>query len=326
MKKNRVESMQGIPLLLICAIIYTVTFWLYRLPVSAALYPTILCGFMLSVVCGIRYVKYRKKRKTMEYLRAIPDDILKSLSVYQNADDLAYQELLKQVMELRGREQEELQKNLTDSMDYYTAWVHQIKTPIAAMRLRLEQEDSSFSRGISEDLLRIEQYVEMVLTYQRLCSDSTDYVFRETDLNGVVRAAVRKFAAQFIGKGIRLNLQVPEQKVLTDEKWLSFVLEQILSNALKYTPEGSVTICWKEEGILCIRDTGIGIAPEDLPRIFEKGYTGYNGRLEKRASGLGLFLSKKICDNLGTGITASSVAGEGTEVCLIFDQKKYRFE
>ena len=107
--------------------------------------------------------------------------------------------------------------------------------------------------------------------------------------------------------------------MVSDEKWLSFVMEQLLSNALKYTQQGSVTIEMRGSDTLCIRDTGIGIAAEDLPRIFEKGYTGYNGRMDKRASGLGLYLCKRICDNLGIKITAESVLGEGTSFYLKFD-------
>ena len=178
---------------------------------------------------------------------------------------------------------------------------------------------------MGEELQRIEQYAEMALTYQRMDSVDTDYVFRSCDLDKLVRGAIRRFAAQFIRKGIKLEYTPMEVQVVTDEKWLSFVIEQLLSNALKYTPSGTVAVGW-EQGQLCIRDTGIGIAPEDLPRIFEKGYTGQNGRADKRASGLGLYLCSRICRNLGVGLTVKSTSGVGTTLLLDFTQYPLRVE
>ena len=182
------------------------------------------------------------------------------------------------------------------------------------------------ARTLLEDLFRIEQYVEMVLTYMRLGSDSTDYVFRECELDGVIKGCLRKFASQFIGRSLRLSYEGTEQTVVTDEKWLAFVLEQLLSNALKYTTQGGITITVSEGSVIAIQDTGFGIAAEDLPRIFEKGYTGYRGREDKRASGIGLFLCKKICDNLGVKIWAESKIGEGTTMFLDLSQKKMTHE
>lgn len=169
-------------------------------------------------------------------------------------------------------------------------------------------------RELSEELGRIEQYVEMVLCYLRLDSDTTDYIIREYDLDGIVKQAVKKFASGFIGRKISLNYQPLCCTVLTDEKWLLFVIERVLSNALKYTRHGSVTINLEEPRTLCVTDTGIGIAPEDLPRIFEKGYTGYNGRADKKASGIGLYLCRRICKNLGHKITAAPAKGGGTTI------------
>ena len=167
-----------------------------------------------------------------------------------------------------------------------------------------------------EELQRIEQYVEMVLTYLRLDAGSTDYVIKEYSLDDIVRQAVRKYAAQFIRKKIRLVYEPLNVTVLTDEKWLLFVVEQLLSNALKYTRSGSVSITLEQPKTLCITDTGIGIAPEDVPRIFEKGYTGYNGRQDKRSSGIGLYLCRRICHNLHHGISIRSAVGKGTAVLL----------
>ncbi|MDE5892183.1 MAG: sensor histidine kinase, partial [Acetatifactor sp.] len=200
-----------------------------------------------------------------------------------------YREMVKQLLLEQRRRQDIMQIRHQDTVDYYTTWVHQIKTPIAAMGLILQQEDTEDSRRLSEELQRIEQYVDMVLTYLRLGSRDTDYVFAQVDLDRLLRGCIKKYAGQFIRRHLILNYQSVDCRVLTDEKWLAFVVEQVLSNALKYTREGSVSIYLEPPCILCIRDTGIGIASEDLPRIFEKGYTGYNGRSDKKATGLGLY-------------------------------------
>ena len=220
-----------------------------------------------------------------------------------------------------------MNRRYEEMIDYYTAWVHQIKTPIASMRLTFQNEDSALSRKAAGDLFRIEQYVEMVLVFLRLDSESTDYVFREYDVDGMIRQAVRRFSSQFIDKKLRLVYEPVRLSVITDEKWLLFVLEQVLSNAVKYTPSGGcVTIDLEAPATLCVRDTGIGIAPEDLPRIFEKGYTGRNGRSDKRASGLGLYLCRRICGQLGHRITANSSPDSGTVIRIRLDQKKLDVE
>ena len=211
-------------------------------------------------------------------------------------------------------------------MDYYTLWAHQIKTPIASMSLRLQEEDTAQSRALLSDLGRIERYVSMVLTYLRLEGSSTDYVIRKTDLDSVLRPVFKQFAGEFISRKLKLDYTPVNVNVLTDEKWLSFVVEQLLSNALKYTPKGSVSVYLEEPSVLCIRDTGIGIAPEDLPRVFERSYTGLTGRADKRASGLGLSLCKRVCDNLGHGITIESVPGQGTTVRVDLGTRKVNIE
>ncbi len=307
---------------LACACIYFVTFALYHFPLEAVLYPTVFCVLLLTGTFLYEYRKYRIKHEELMLLQNLPDYLMESLKKYQKQDDQDYVELIRLVMERAGEERLEHQKKMTDSIDYYTTWVHQIKTPIASMRLRLQAEDSQTARALLEDLFRIEQYVEMVLTYLRLGSDSTDYVFRECELDGVIKGCLRKFASQFIGRSLSLSYEGTEQTVVTDEKWLAFVLEQLLSNALKYTTKGGITITVSEGSVIAIQDTGFGIAPEDLPRIFEKGYTGYRGREDKHASGIGLFLCKKICDNLGVKIWAESKLGEGTTMYLDLSQKK----
>lgn len=211
-------------------------------------------------------------------------------------------------------------------MEYYTVWAHQIKTPIASMKLSLQGQDSEFARKLSADLLRIEQYVDMVLVYLRLDSESTDYVFRRCSTDALIKRSVRKFASDFIERKLWLKYEAEDTVIVTDEKWLGFIIGQLISNALKYTKEGGITIYFREPKILVIEDTGIGIAAEDLPRIFEKGYTGYNGRTGGNASGIGLYLCKRICENLRIGIRAESVVGKGTKMILDLNQYELKDE
>lgn len=169
---------------------------------------------------------------------------------------------------------------------------------------------------LTAELGRIEQYVDMVLTYLRLEEGGSDYVIRPCSVDEVVRAAVRRFAGEFIDRRIRLDYEPVQWETVTDGKWLTFVVEQLLSNALKYTgQEGAIRI-YRQGDELCIADTGMGIAPEDLPRVFQMGYTGENGRLDRRSSGIGLYLCRRICGNLRHGIRMESVPGKGTTVYL----------
>ena len=158
--------------------------------------------------------------------------------------------------------------------------------------------------------------MEMALNWMRLGSDSKDFLFREYALDGIIRQAIRKYAPQFIRRRIRLVYEPAEGKVLTDEKWLLFIIEQLLSNAVKYTQQGSVSIRVVPEKVLEIEDTGIGIAPEDVPRIFEKGFTGYNGRADKKSTGLGLYLCRLTAEKLSHKISVESQVGVGTKVSI----------
>lgn len=312
-------------LLACCVLVFAVSFLLYHLPLAAVLYPSALCAALVLGWFLADYRKQREKKKRLTHLASLPDDLTGRLEEAPGSLEEAYETIIRNLSQREQDFRREQQRREADRADYYTTWVHQIKTPIASMYLSLENEDSPLSRSLGEELQRIEQYVQMVLTYQRLDSVDTDYVFRECPMDPLVKGALRKFAAQFIRKGIRLDYTPTQKSVVTDEKWLSFVVEQLLSNALKYTPQGTVSI-YLEDGSLCIRDTGIGIAPEDLPRIFERGYTGCNGRSDKKASGLGLYLCRRICSNLGHNLTAESTPGVGTLMKLDLNQTRGRFE
>lgn len=301
----------------LCALfccIFALTFWLYGLPVQAVLYPAALCAVL--ALAALLW-DFRRTRETLRQLACI--ETAEELPALPETGRLAegeYQRIVRSLVREQAELRSEAKRQYNDMVDYYTIWAHQIKTPMAAMELTLQNEDTSLSRRLRGELTRMEQYVEMVLVFLRLGSDSTDYVLRSCDLDSIVRACVRRFSGEFIGRRLQLNYEPLRTTVLTDEKWLGFVVEQLLSNALKYTPSGGITITMERPGILCIRDTGIGIAPEDLPRIFEKGYTGTHGRSDKKASGIGLYLCRRICTNLGHKIWAESAPDVGTAIYL----------
>lgn len=319
-------KLRGLLFLVVCLGVCALVFGLYHLPLAAVGYAAALCAALALVWLVVDVWDYRRRHQCLEALATEITVTLEHLPRPRNTLEADYQALLR-TLDAQRREQEgRLSSQYRDMMEYYTIWAHQIKTPIAAMGLLLQEEDSPRSRALGEELQRIQQYVQMVLGYLRLDSESTDFVLRRCDLDAVVRQAVRSYAGSFIRKKIALDYQPFHIQVLTDEKWLRFVIEQVLSNALKYTRSGKVTISLEGEATLVIADTGIGIAPEDLPRVFERGFTGCNGRVDQRSSGIGLYLCRRILKQLGHGIRITSAPGQGTRVCLDLEQHPLEVE
>ena len=306
--------------LVLFAAVFSVSFVLYRLPLKAVLYPAALCAVFGLVFAVADFFQKARKHAQLSEIKKLPAAMISSLPSVQSIEDGDYQAVIRALQDEIAALGSSTAARYQDLTEYYTVWVHQIKTPITSMRLTLQNEDTPLSRKLNADLFQIEQYVEMVLAFMRLDASGSDYVFRSCGLDAVVKQSVAKFASEFIDRKISLFYEPIQGSVVTDEKWLSFVIEQLLSNALKYTRRGAIRIYLQEPLTLCIEDTGIGIAPEDLPRVFEKGYTGCNGRSDKKASGLGLYLCKRICGNLGAGIRVASEPGRGTTVYLDLEQ------
>lgn len=309
------------------AAIFVVCFVLYRLPLAAVLYPTGLALLLGAVAMAADVRRVREKHRVLEHLARLGSEEIASLPAAESVTEADYQAVIEALRRENAALAATSARRMEDMVDYYSTWAHQIKTPIAAMKLRLQNEDSDLGRQLSAELLRVEQYADMVMAYLRLDSASSDYVFRARRVDDIVRPAIRRFAPQFIARHIRVEYAPAEQTVVTDEKWLGFVVEQLLSNALKYSPDGTaVRVFMREDQTLCIADEGIGIAPEDLPRVFEKGYTGTNGRLDSRASGIGLYLCRRICEALGIAIALDSAPGKGTTVMLNLRQRNMKIE
>lgn len=318
------KNMMGLSFLFV--VIHVVIFALYDLPLAAMAYPVGLCLVIGLIALALDFRNIYHRHQTLSMVQSMANAMDFSMPKEEGILDADYQAIIRLLCQEQSDRAHDMNCKYQDMIDYYTVWAHQIKTPIASMHLHLQTEDTPLVRQLSSDLMRIEQYVEMVLMFLRLDADSTDYVIREYDLDTIVRRSVRKFAGEFIARKLKLVYAPVDATVITDEKWLSFVIEQVLSNALKYTPGGSITISLEAPKTLCIQDTGIGIAAEDLPRIFEKGYTGYNGRSDQKASGIGLYLCRRICKNLGHSISAASAPDEGTVICIDLAQKRLEVE
>ncbi|SHK14746.1 sensor histidine kinase [Desulforamulus aeronauticus] len=323
---------KGILLYCIFAGVFALVFYLYHLPVEAVLYAVLLCVVLVLPVLTVDFHRHYQRYRVLRDLQKQITFSLEGLPEPKGLLEQEYQELIAAVYRDKIGLVSQADNERSDLVDYYTLWAHQIKTPIAAMGLLLQsspsaEDDRSTAQSMEHnselamELFKIEQYVEMVLQYLRLESPSSDFVLKRYSLDVLVRQAVHKYAKMFIRRKISLDFSELNCDVLTDEKWLLFVIEQILSNALKYTREGKISI-YMERGsakTLVIADTGIGIAGEDLPRVFEKGFTGYNGRRHKKSTGIGLYLCKRILTKLSHTIVIEAESGKGTKVKLGLD-------
>ena len=301
--------------------IMAMVLWLYNCPDEPVLYGSLLCMALFAGAFVYGYFRFRSKAQVLSQIaKSIPLD-LEKLPLPQDNNEAALQQMIHELNRMRMEAEEARMTSYREMADYYTMWVHQIKTPIAALRLLLGEQPQENKTALAE-VFRVEEYVEMVLGYLRSEDMSSDMKFSECDLDKIIREQIHKYASVFIGK--KLDYERTQEKVLTDPKWLGFVIGQCISNALKYTKTGEIRIYLSESRphTLVIEDTGAGISAEDLPRIFEKGFTGYNGRTETRSSGIGLYLSRKIMKRLDHGISVESEPGKGTRVYLSLGRRR----
>lgn len=313
---------------LIFSFIFMLIFYLYGIPIKIYGYAFILCFAVGFVMTTISYWKYRSKHIALAGLFSRITVECNDLPPAGSLPEADYQEILIKLFHDTAQEKEQEERSKKDMMDYYTLWAHQIKTPITAMRLLIQVEDNTRNQSLLQQLLKIERYVDMVLQYLRMENMSSDLKLQEYKILDLVRKAVKQDSSVFIYRKIPFELKEMDDTVITDEKWMVFVIEQILSNALKYTNEGKISVYMdpNERETLIIEDTGIGIKEEDLPRIFENGFTGYNGRMGKKSTGIGLYLCKKILDRLGHSIKVSSKVGQGTRIAINLYREQLKTE
>lgn len=338
------ENIRWLAVILCIALTAAVTMLLNGIPFFEIAYGLLLCLFLTAVAIAVGYSRHYNSFRQLEQMQknitVVPDDMKNPEYMYerqyQNCIAILAEENKHIRNEMRGRQQ--------DMAEYYSMWVHQIKTPIAALKLLIDEDIGAYieSDNIEEndtcvtnerqkqnELFRIEQYVDMALQYTRLGAETNDFVIESVLLDEVIKCSIHKYAKQFIHKKLRLNYEPQDIVAVTDKKWLGFVIDQLLSNSIKYTKQGGITI--KVERIataleessdnianIIIEDTGIGISSEDLPRICEKGYTGYNGHADKYSTGIGLYLCKAILDKLGHQLSITSEIGKGTKVEITY--------
>ncbi len=280
-------------------------------------YACILISFIFVCVLLGDGARYRRSRRRLRQLhmrtellpRELPDPI----------DGLTgdYDAIIRALTQENERLKTESIRQQEEQKEYYTLWVHQIKTPISAMRLLLDHKDDEGARLLKQELFKVDQYADLALKFVKLGDIASDLVIERCDLNEIARAAVKKYSLLFVYSKLTAQIDPLTKDIPCDRMWLEFILCQLLSNSVKYTHTGGVRI-YMDKNALVVEDTGIGIRKEDLPRIFEKGYTGYNGRMDTRASGIGLYLVKRAADALGIRVDVSSVLGKGTRVVLHF--------
>lgn len=291
--------------------------FLYGALRDAMAYCIFLQAFILLAFLLLGFVRFRRRLKAVRDFENALFDSDASLPPPTDALEAQYQALLSLARARYDERRRADERAENERLDYYTLWVHQIKTPISAMRLLLDGRDDDAL--LKQELFKVERYADLALEYARMRELSSDLTVDRCDLRALVKGAVKKYALLFVYQKLKVTIEPFDQIVLSDEKWLVFILEQLLSNAVKYTKEGGVTFAWRD-GCLIIADTGVGIRAEDVPRVFEKGFTGYNGRVDRRASGIGLYLTKRVCDALSIKITLKSRLGHGTTVTLHFPE------
>ena len=298
------------------AAIFAVIFYLYGLSVEPVLYAAGLCALAGA---GMLAAGYRRHLTAERERRAALESLPYRTQPLPEAHTPAEADFRAMAERMTGAYRTQLtagQRARQANLDWFTAWVHQIKTPIAVMHMTLQAEDTPEHRALEGELFRVRQYADMALNYLRLDEGGSDLAIGPCELDGVIRQAVRKYAPLFVMKRLRLTYEGTDERAVTDEKWLAFILEQLLDNAVKYTPAGGVTVAVEPGPVVRVSDTGIGIAPSDLPRIFEKGFTGYNGRADKTATGLGLYLCRRAAEKLRHRLWAESEPGKGSAFFL----------
>ncbi len=284
------------------------------------------------------YLRYRERYGELQRL-LMAEERADGMPMTASSIEQAYQQIIAAQEAEKKALVTQLDEQQQNTADYYTMWTHQIKVPLSAMDLLLQNVDpvvtgsgvagsdakTQIARQLREEVFKTGQYVDMALHFARMDSISADLSFARLDVDELVKKALKKFWLLFSGAGVNLQLEACHTYVVTDGKWFSFVAEQVISNALKYTKEGAISIYGADEtgrhvkdacSYLVIEDTGIGIEESDLPRIFERGFTGYNGRMENKSTGIGLYLCRQIMDRLGLSIRVESKLGEGTKVFL----------
>lgn len=280
------------------------------------------------------FLEFIKYRRYLNNLIKTVENLDRKYLLPEVIEEPRFQEarIIKDVLKECNKSMHEKVKYYKDEQieyrEYIETWVHEIKTPIASAKLILENDNSNLSERINYEMKRVEGFIEQVLYYARSSDVSKDYIIKEFSLRSIVMKAIKNNSRDFINKNIKLDIKGIEGNVFSDEKWVEFIINQIIINAVKFSMpnEGKVSIYSKVNEnniILTIEDNGVGINEKDIDRVFEKGFTGENGRKFGKSTGIGLYLCKKLCDKLGIGISLNSKENIGTKVNIVFPQGRF---
>ncbi|MDO4814259.1 MAG: sensor histidine kinase [Gemella sp.] len=301
--------------------IILVSVFLYKSAYEPVVYPILLQIILLSIYFINDYSKYKNKKEVIENIKK--EGYLEDLSIEEAFNQIENKILdLVKIENSRNKNIIEESKIETKNIhDYYSMWVHQIKTPISALSFLIENTQDENKKKLEIELFKIEQYVELVLSYIRLDKGQSDLLAEKVDLKKETNALLKKYSSLIFAKNISIDYGQLNLITISDKKWLSFIIEQILSNAIKYSKDKTRIKIYQEENSLVIEDQGIGISSDNLPRIFDQGFTGFNGRAGQKSSGLGLYLAKKAADKISCHLEISSQVGVGTKVRIKFQEE-----
>ena len=305
----------------------------YKVGILVRLYCALIVIFVVVLAILVEYKRkkdyYDELIKNMEDLREkyLISEIIKTPNFIEG-------KILKEILQDTGKsmlENVNYYKNIQeDYKEYIELWIHEVKIPIAASKLMIQNNKNQITKSIDEELDKVENYTEQALFYARSNTVEKDYIINKTNLKEIVNGAILKNKTTLLNEKVSIELtNLKSEEVYTDSKWAVFIINQIIQNAIKYSKkeDKKIEISSKEKNekvILYIKDNGIGIKKGEITRVFEKGFTGENGRaIGQKSTGIGLYLCKKLCDKLGLGIELNSEKGEGTEVRIIFPKNSY---
>ena len=276
----------------------------------------------------IRSRYYNRLNKTLESMEQ-KQYIASLLEAPNFAEAEVLCEILKHVTKAMNDEIASYKISQDEYREYIETWIHEIKIPISCIDLICQNNRNDITKKISEETVRVDSYIEQALYYARSKNVASDYSIRRLSLDSLVKAAVKKHSKQLIGCGAQVKLDNLDHTVYADEKWLDFIIGQIIANSIKYKKD-ALTLSFsasenQENIILSIQDNGIGISESDLGRVFEKGFTGENGRAFAKSTGIGLYLCKELCNKMYLGLEAQSTVGNGTTIHITFPKDRQSF-
>lgn len=277
-------------------LLFAVIFFVFSLSMSALLLGIAIVLFIMLIYWWISYLGFQKQVNLKHKIEVLEEELFET-----------------------KKRQVEYQKDIES---YFLTWVHQIKTPITATQLLLERNEHNVVNQVRQEIVQIDNYTSLALSYLKLLNEAFDMSISEVKIDELIKPLIMKYRVHFIEQNTKIHYQSVDDNVLTDAQWASILIEQLLNNALKYARGKDIWINFNSETKqLYIKDNGIGISQADLPKIFDKGYSGYNGSLNESSSGIGLFIVKHISQHLNLNVEVESKLNSGTQFTIDFPRE-----